>query len=65
VPPGKAPQLSVPGKDGKEIAYNTVLITAPQELLQAPKGTELVAMLKIKTNDISPDPMQPKVAQVH
>lgn len=64
VPPGSAPQLSVPGKDGKEVAYNTVLIMAPAEVLQAPKGTDAVAMLKIKTGNIAPDPQQPKVAQV-
>ncbi|MGN6369842.1 MAG: hypothetical protein ACTHN5_16410 [Phycisphaerae bacterium] len=64
VPPGKSPQLSVPGKDGKEIAYNTVLITAPADVIQAPKGTDAVAMLKIKTNNIAPDPVQPKIARV-
>ena len=65
VPVGRAPQLTVPGKDGHAIAYNTVLITAPAELIQAPKGTDATAMLKIDMKDMTPDTQQPKIANVH
>jgi len=59
VPAGHAPQLSIT-KNGNQVIYQTVLITAPADMLQAPSGTSAEAMLAVK--GMSPDPKQPQIA---
>jgi len=59
VPAGHTPQLSIT-KNGTQVTYQTVLITAPADMLQAPSGTSAEAMLAIK--GMSPDPKRPQIA---
>jgi hypothetical protein len=59
IPAGKLPQLSLP-KDGKIVTYDTTLVIAPPNMLDAPTGKSLDSMLTV--TDISPDPKQPKIA---
>ena len=59
IPEGKVPQLSIP-HDGKVITYETTLVIAPPNMLDAPKGRSLESILAI--HDMSPDPKQPRIA---
>jgi hypothetical protein len=59
IPAGKIPQLSLP-KDGKVVTYDTTLVIAPPNMLDAPTGKSLDSMLTV--TDMSPDPKQPKIA---
>ena len=59
VPADKVPQLSLP-KDGQVVTYETTLVIAPPNLLDAPTGKTLASMLTV--TDMSLDPRQPKIA---
>jgi hypothetical protein len=60
VPQGKALQLQLP-QDGKMVAYNTIMITAPENTLTAPKDQNVENVLAPKS--VTPDLSSPAPVQ--
>lgn len=54
VPQGKTVQFSMQ-QEGKDVKYNTVLLTAPGDSLNAPKDIPLERIFAIKQSDMRPD----------